>query len=269
LTLEEAAEQLGVHYMTAYRYVRLGVLPARKVGGTWQVQPQDVHRLRAESVAPSVTGRARRAPWATRYEARLLAGDEGGAWGVVERALSAGTEPQRVLLDVVAPAMRSIGDAWERGELDVAEEHRASQVALRTIGRLGPRFFRRGRSKGTVVVGAVEGERHSLPLFVLADLLRGAGWTVTDLGGDVPTPSFASTVAGTDGLVAVGVSVSTASNLDRVPSVVDALRDVTSAPVLVGGRAVGDEAQARRLGGDGWAPDGGACAELLGALTAR
>ncbi|HET7719678.1 MAG TPA: helix-turn-helix domain-containing protein, partial [Acidimicrobiales bacterium] len=71
MTLEEAAELLGVHYMTAYRYVRLGVLPAQKVGGTWQVQPQDVHRLRTESAAPSPGGRARRAPWATRYEARL------------------------------------------------------------------------------------------------------------------------------------------------------------------------------------------------------
>lgn len=255
--------------MTAYRYVRLGVLPAQKVGGTWQVRLQDIHRLRTESEAPALGGRARRAPWATRYEARLRAGDEGGAWGVVERALAAGTEPERVLLDVVAPAMRAIGDAWERGELDVAEEHRASQVALRTIGRLGPRFSRRGRSKGTVVVGGVEGERHSLPLLVLADLLRAGGWTVADLGGDVPTPSFASIVAGTDGLVAVGVSVSTSTNLDRVPSVVSALRDVTPVPVLVGGRAVGGDDHAHRLGGDGWAPDGRACAELLGVLTAR
>jgi len=30
LTLHEAAELLGVHYMTAYRYVRLGLLPAVK-----------------------------------------------------------------------------------------------------------------------------------------------------------------------------------------------------------------------------------------------
>lgn len=269
LTLEEAAEELGVHYMTAYRYVRLGVLPAEKVGGTWQVQHDDVRRLLHESASPSPGGRARRAPWATRFEARLRAGDEGGAWGVVERALSAGTEPQGVLLEVVAPAMRSIGDAWERGELEVAEEHRASRVALRTVGRLGPRFTRRGRSKGTVVVGAVEGEQHSLPLFVLADLLRGAGWSVTDLGGDVPTPSFASIVSGTDGLVAVGVSVSTASNLDRVPGTVDALRTATTVPVLVGGRAVDGEEHARRLGADGWAPDGAACAELLGSLTGR
>jgi excisionase family DNA binding protein len=32
LTLHEAAERLGVHYMTAYRYVRHGQLFATKVG---------------------------------------------------------------------------------------------------------------------------------------------------------------------------------------------------------------------------------------------
>ena len=32
-TLPEVAEKLGVHYMTAYRYVRTGRLPARTRGG--------------------------------------------------------------------------------------------------------------------------------------------------------------------------------------------------------------------------------------------
>ena len=39
LTLNEAAELLGVHYMTAYRYVRLGFLQATKVGGCWRAAP--------------------------------------------------------------------------------------------------------------------------------------------------------------------------------------------------------------------------------------
>ena len=41
LTLHEAAEVLGVHYMTAYRYVRLGLLDAEKVRGTWRVERAD------------------------------------------------------------------------------------------------------------------------------------------------------------------------------------------------------------------------------------
>ena len=38
VSLPEAAELLGVHYMTAYRYVRTGRLEARVVRGVWQVE---------------------------------------------------------------------------------------------------------------------------------------------------------------------------------------------------------------------------------------
>ena len=44
LSLHEAADLLGVHYMTVYRRVRLGILPARKIGGTWMIDRADVER---------------------------------------------------------------------------------------------------------------------------------------------------------------------------------------------------------------------------------
>ena len=37
ISLQEAASRLGVHYMTAYRYVRTGRLPARRDGAQWFV----------------------------------------------------------------------------------------------------------------------------------------------------------------------------------------------------------------------------------------
>ena len=47
LSLHEAADLLGVHYMTIYRRVRLGILPARKIGGTWLVDRADLERAAA------------------------------------------------------------------------------------------------------------------------------------------------------------------------------------------------------------------------------
>jgi methanogenic corrinoid protein MtbC1 len=196
-------------------------------------------------------------------EARLGAGDEAGAWGVAEAALAAGADATGLLLDVLGPALRGIGDAWEAGRLDLAEEHRASVIAGRLVGRLGSRFARRGRPKGTVVVGAVEGERHALPVSMVADVVRGAGWSVVDLGADVPEASFARLVAEQDQVVAVGVSVTWEGNVGHVPATVAAVRRVTSAPVLVGGWAVADGAHAHRLGADAWAPDGRGVVALL------
>ena len=42
LTVQQVADLLGVHYMTAYRYVRTGSLAARRVGTEWRVRRSDV-----------------------------------------------------------------------------------------------------------------------------------------------------------------------------------------------------------------------------------
>ena len=108
--LREAAEQLGVHYMTAYRYVRSGRLPARKRGSEWQVDPADLARLAA---APThrAPRRPTRAVHRERLEARLVEGDEGGAWGVVDAAMASGAEPAEVLTELLATWPDDASDA--------------------------------------------------------------------------------------------------------------------------------------------------------------
>lgn len=274
MTLQEAAAELGVHYMTAYRYVRLGLLSALKVGGTWQVRQADLDIFRAapESAPDAPKGRARRAPWAQRLEQRLLVGDTAGAWSVMEAAMTAGSSIEECYLDVLAPAMRSIGSRWEHGEIDVAVEHLATSIAGRLIGRLGARTFRRGRSRGTVLLGAAAGERHSLPVAVLADLVRLAGWEIVDLGADVPAASFvhAATAVGPD-LVAVGVSATHPDSLEAAARSIAELRAAVGpdVQVVVGGLAIQDEAHARSLGADGYAIDARSFVALLEEHRAR
>jgi excisionase family DNA binding protein len=252
ITLGEAAERLGVHYMTAYRYVRTGRLPATRDGVQWMVDPRDV----AEMAAPTRPRRARggaRAARPTALAARMVAGDEAGAWSVVEAALASGTDPADVHLDILVPALETIGDSWESGTLSVADEHRATTVAQRLIGRLGPRFARRGRKRGAVVLGAPPGELHSLPTAIVGDLLRGAGFEVLDIGANAPAESFAETARAANRLVAVGIAATTPGRETALRSVVRALRQAgISAPVLVGGAAITGEDHATRLGADGW-----------------
>jgi MerR family transcriptional regulator, light-induced transcriptional regulator len=263
LTLHEAADLLGVHYMTAYRYVRLGLLQARKSGGSWRVTVADVDRFRAGGGTSPVRG-GRPAPWAERLEARLVAGDARGAWGVVEAALASGAELDEVHLEVLTPALVGIGMRWAAGELDVAVEHRATGIVHRLLGRLGPRFVRRGRSKGAVVVGTPPGEVHSLPTAILADLLRLRGWDVSDLGADMPPSSFAHLAATVPGLVAVGVSVTVGAHLAGCAATCAAVRaSVPTVPIVVGGRGVPGSAQAMAVGADAYAAGAREMAELL------
>jgi len=251
ITLHEAAELLGVHYMTAYRYVRTGRLHAEKEGPEWRVRRKDIAAFRAGQVdQPPPRSKARTTDWSGRLEDRLLAGDEAGAWLVVENALAAGTPPGAIHTDVLGPALESIGDRWAHGNLDVADEHRASAVALRLIGRLGPRFHRRGRKRGTVVVAAPAGDWHGIPVAMVGDLLRGEGFAVIDLGADVPPASLSHAVRSTPALVAVGICATAPKRVAALRDAITAVHDADPAPFIIVGGAGTEGLDAPFLGAD-------------------
>jgi len=248
LTLPQVADKLGIHYMTVYRYVRTGRLPAKRVRGTWQVDPADLAHVERSRQGTRATGKA---PSRARLEARLVASDEAGAWDVLEEALASGMEPDQVLLELVGPALRSIGTLWEQGRLSVADEHRASSVAARLISRLGARFARRGHKRGTVILAAAPGDLHGFPVSIAANLLRWRGFDVVELGADTPSDALAETAVGEPDLVAVGIACTAGGSPQAARRAIAALRkSVPNVPVLIGGAAVADAAHARRLGAD-------------------
>jgi methanogenic corrinoid protein MtbC1 len=232
--------------MTVYRYVRLGRLAAAKVGAEWRVTEEDLERFLAEP-GPSPGS----ADWAGRLTARLVVGDGAGAGSVIDAAMSSGLDPARVYTTMLVPALHEVGERWYAGSLSIADEHRASVIASRLIGRLGPRFARRGRSRGVVVMGTPPNERHSLPVAITADLLRGAGWDVIDLGADLPVDEFVEAVEGAAPVSAAAITISTRAARSGVADLVTRLRERGHGPVLVGG-AEASEQLASRLGADGW-----------------
>jgi excisionase family DNA binding protein len=282
LTLSEAADRLGVHYMTVYRRVRLGMLPAHKVGGSWRIDPADLAGQRAGAspaggpttrttpAATTAPSPRRRAPWVERLQQRMLAGDSPGSWQVVEAAMASGVEPQDVYVELLGPALHRIGDAWRRGDIGIADEHLASSVATSIIGRMGPRFRRRGRHRGTVLVAMPVGERHGLGVTMLSDILAQEGFEALNLGPDTPPASLQAAMAERDDLVAVVISVVSTTRVAGAARLVAAARRTDpEVTVVVGGFAVPDQATAQRLGADGWVSDPRDLAQLIGELSAR
>jgi excisionase family DNA binding protein len=267
LSLPEVAEKLGVHYMTAYRYVRTGRLPARRVAGVWQIDPVDVENMRRDSRSPRQHRPTGIVPARSHLEARLIASDEAGAWEVLEAALGSGMEPEDVLLEIVSPTLRSIGTLWEKGELTVADEHRASSVATRLISRVGARFGRRGHKRGTVILAAPPGELHGGPVAIAANLVRWRGFAAIELGANTPADALAETAASEPDLVAVGLACTTKGSPQAARKAIAAVRLlVPDVPILLGGAAVSDEAHAIRLGADVFTGTSGA--QLIQALEA-
>lgn len=183
---------------------------------------------------------------------------------MVEAAMAAGAELDEIYLDVLTPAMVRIGERWAAGELDISVEHRATGIAMRIVGRIGPRFTRRGRARGVVALGAPSGEFHALPVAMLGDLLRLRGWEVSDFGVDMPSESIAHVIRETSDLLAVGLS---AMSEDNLPALADACAAARAADpevlVVVGGHAVLDDEHALALGAHARAAGGEEMHELL------
>ena len=253
--LKEVARALDVHYMTAYRYVRQGRLPATWVDNGWQI-----HRDDLEAFARGTTADVEDASvdWAARLAPHLVTADESAAWSVMEAAMAAGIDARGCYLTVLSSALEQLGVVWSAGsDDDVVDQRLATATALRIVHRLGARFTRPGRRKGSVVLGAPEGESHTLPVAIAADLIRLAGFTVLELGAEVTPETFVAAAQRTDRLVAVGISLTTAGGLDAALEVrrrlADELPDVT---VIVGGQAVANPDVAAMVGSAAWTADG-------------
>jgi MerR family transcriptional regulator, light-induced transcriptional regulator len=187
MDLREAAEALGVHYQTAYGWVRNGVLPARKVGRGYAVSEVDVGALAARRRAGAEPPRPVRVrDWEATSQALYLAivsGEETAARHQLER-LWAGVPLIDLCEQVIAPALRRIGDDWAAGVVSIAEEHRASAICERLIAAHTRQPA--GRPHGTAVVATPPGERHGLPALMAAACLRESRWLVHHLASDLP-----------------------------------------------------------------------------------
>lgn len=257
ISLRAAAENLGLHYMTVYRYVRTGRLAATKQGGQWFVDPADIQAIADGGDGRTSEGVRTRA--AAQLEDRLLVADEPGAWAVVSQALTSGAEPAEIHLRMLIPAMRSIGNRWANGEIEVFDEHQATTIASRITARLGPRFHRRGPGRGHIVAGLVSGDAHALTTAVIADLLRGRQFDVTDLGADTPAESFLEVMDSGSAdrpLIGVVISCTTAASLAQAKETIAAIKaERPNAHIALGGAGVPGRVEAEAAGATIWAPD--------------
>lgn len=170
----------------------------------------------------------------------------------------------------LAPAMHEVGLLWERGVWSVADEHLATSAtkqvlalisAEASLAAVGSRA-ESATHTGSVIVACVEGDWHSLPARMVAEVLADQGWSVKYLGASQPTPDLVSFVR-RDQPQAVLLSCTMPAQLPAMAHAVNEIKAL-NVPVFVGGRALGlDSRRAVAMGADGWAGDASGAAQLL------
>jgi methanogenic corrinoid protein MtbC1/DNA-binding XRE family transcriptional regulator len=179
-----------------------------------------------------------------RYLSAILQGDRQAAASAVGDGLEQGLDAPTLLLEVLAPPLRTVGEKWHRGEVSVEDEHWATETTLEEMERVRRARSSRNRLGLDAVVSVVEGEAHVLPARVVGTLLEHRGWRVDFLGGSMPPEDLAAFVRRRrPDLVALSVTLSEA--LPAARKCAELLRALDPRPlVLVGGAAFRGAAEA-------------------------
>ncbi|MEX0768137.1 MAG: B12-binding domain-containing protein [Microthrixaceae bacterium] len=187
--LQTAADHLGVHYQTAYKWVRSGQLPAELIGNKYVVDVVAIQVFAERRMKPaSPTVRKPRTGLGSlthRFTEALLQGNEASARNLVNGLTSDGVTLTAIIEEIMCPALRHIGTAWHEGRIPIWREHRATGIIENILGEHRP--HPRGRRRGTVVVAAIEGDFHSMPTEMAAVALREDNWHVHMLGANLPS----------------------------------------------------------------------------------
>ncbi|MGZ5400950.1 MAG: cobalamin-dependent protein [Nocardioides sp.] len=232
--LHAAAAELGVHYQTAYRWVRNGRLPASMVAGKYSVSRADLEEFERRRTRPtpvSTPSVQRLDGQAVRMHEALRSGDDLAARQIARRLVEDGAPVKDLIVEVLSPPLRQIGQSWHDGEISIWVEHRASAIVERIVGELTP--TPRGRRRGTVMVAAVSGDLHALPTAMAAAALRADNWRVEHLGANMPPDELVDFCATHDITVAV-LSVTNSDAAAVAERVAGELRE-SATPVVVGG----------------------------------
>jgi MerR family transcriptional regulator, light-induced transcriptional regulator len=130
-----------------------------------------------------------------RFVDLLRVGDKQRAAAFIQEVFQETGSRVTLFADLIHPAQYEIGDLWYRGEIGIAEEHRATAI-VEEITMALPATPAQGRApRGKCVLAAVGAEQHVVGLRLLAAALEDDGWTVTMLGGRTPAVDLAEIVS--------------------------------------------------------------------------
>jgi dimethylamine corrinoid protein len=135
----------------------------------------------------------------------LLDGDQAGALAEVRTLCDGGVEPERIVTEGVEKAMAQLDAKCTVEQFNLLEIMLSGRAVMGVIKELYPPMAPLPRTKGTVVVGTLEGDVHDLGKNILKGVLTASRYRVVDCGKDCPVDKMID-AAEREAALAVSVS---------------------------------------------------------------
>ena len=178
--------------------------------------------------------------------------------GIVQEALDEGSAAKDILQAMV-DAMGIVGNKFSSGEIFVPEMLVAAKAMTKGVEVLKPHLAGdSSNSLGTCIIGTVSGDLHDIGKNLVAMMIESNGFTITDLGVDVPTEKWIESIKENPNVTLVACSSLLTTTMPALKETVQTIKGsgISGFKVMVGGAPVTQEF-AKEIGADGYAPDAG------------
>ncbi len=178
---------------------------------------------------------------------------------IVRKRIEDGEDLMQIL-EECNEGMQIVGTRYEQGEYYIAGLIMSGEIFREVVEMVQPLLVKKTdrKSSGRILVGTVSGDIHDIGKNMLGMLLSCYGFTVIDLGVDVPPAEFAARAVEIRPDI-VGLSGLITASFEMMRETIQMLRSESakndhSFPILIGGGMI-DEQVCQYVGADYWSRD--------------
>ncbi len=180
-----------------------------------------------------------------------------GVRELIDRALAQGTSVKDMITRGLSEGMEIVGQKYEAEEFFIPDMLASAEAVGAAMEILEPHLAENGiKAKGKVIVATVKGDLHDIGKNIVSILLRGAGYTVKDLGNDI-SPQMIVDAVTEEKPQFLGLSALLTSTMMSMKDTIEALTENglrDKVKVIIGGAPVSEEF-ASSIGADGYGAD--------------
>jgi len=194
----------------------------------------------------------------------ILRGDNVKSKEVTQDLVGKKVPAGEILSEGLIAGMDVVGRKFKANEMYIPEVLIAARAMHAAMDILKPLLAASGvKSKGIAVIGTVQGDLHDIGKNLVSMMLEGAGFTVIDIGVDIPAEKYVEAAKENKAQI-VGLSALLTTTMPAMKEVIDALRKDAATKdikIIVGGAPVTQE-YSDSIGADGYAADASSAVDI-------